>query len=73
MNIIDGQDETENKKPGVTYKRKKLSQGGPKKEQLTKKKLEEFNNATTRDYLSDEGEEALEGLLNIIHRASTMA
>jgi hypothetical protein len=40
-----------------------------KKDQLTKKKLEEFNNATTRDYLSDDGEDALDGLLNIIAMA----
>ena len=66
------QDETENKKTaGANYKRKRITQGGvtSKKDQLTKKRLEEFNNATTRDYLSDDGEEALDGLLNIIARA----
>ena len=60
------QEDTENKKTGGGYKRKKPSQLGGKREQLTKKKLDEFNNATTRDYLSDDGEEALEGLFNII-------
>ena len=67
LNHTDILDETENKKTSNVYKRKKVShsQGGSKKEQLTKKNLEQFNNATTRDYLSDDGEEALEGLFNI--------
>jgi len=62
------QDDTENKKTGANYKRKRITQGGGavKKDQLTKKKLDEFNNATTRDYLSEDGEEAVDGLLSII-------
>lgn len=57
LNITD---DNSSKKGNLPYKRKRIITQ-PKKmgQQLTKKKLDEFNNANTRDYLSDEGEEAV--------------
>jgi hypothetical protein len=63
---------------GSITKRKKLSLGSQlksitnrsKTKPLTKKQLEKFDEANTRDYLSDEGEKSANYLLNIIFRAN---
>ena len=68
----------QNVKKALPNKRKKIAgtgggtgqaQGRQRTTNLTAMNLKEFNQAHTADYLSDDGEEAVACLLNIVYRA----